>query len=703
MPGNDTMVCLSSYTSQGSSGWKSDFLPVIGTKNRDCMEANLWVFTPADCIVSDWKFSLQSILRTETDTATVTYEHPDRLYILFNPWCKNDTVYLPAEPLLDEYIMNSAGIMFTGCRKRMNVKPWVFGQFESGILEACIYLIKRGFNFRSTQAMGDPVSVTRNIAAIINSNGNGGVLKGRWSTNDFTDGRPPTTWSGSVAILKKYLENVIECKGENPEPVKYGQCFVYAGLVTTICRAIGIPCRCVTNYNSGRGTDGRLGIDFYYELKEDGTIDELVDDNDDDDELVWNFHVWNDVWMRRPDLPKPYNEPDWQALDATPSINNGLHGCVGPAPLNAVKNGVMEVKYNIASVFAEVNSNILHWLKLDKGNWTVFSVEDSRIGQSISSKTPDGRPAVLTYKYNLAELSRIRQDVSSDYKHKKGTKQEQEVVPRPTRKYRPMHICKTKDLQFRLEEKEFEYIGDDFNIKANITSFSLEERTVQVILQCESVHYNGKRYDVVKQEQWNLTIPPGDSQQLVLGVYETDYISKLAEHMCFRQVGFLRVQETDQIEACVDDFLLQKPHLELKVEETIYKGSNFPLHLFFKNPLHRSLKECCVSVEGVGLESMVFINRFDNVPAQCEWTGVVNLMPVRSKSLDISATFHCREMFDIVGALTVKVEPAKAEAEPAEEEMRHTEIVNGSVRSDITGSVTIPNLSTNTSRVSFMA
>jgi hypothetical protein len=69
-----------------------------------------------------------------------------------------------------------------------------------------------------------------------------------------------------------------------------------------------------------------------------------------------------------------------------------------------------------------------------------------------------------------------------------------------------------QDLQFRLEEKEFEYIGDDFNIKANITSFSLEERTVQVILQCESVHYNGKRYDVVKQEQWNLTIPPGDSK-----------------------------------------------------------------------------------------------------------------------------------------------------------------------------------------------
>ncbi|XP_045192077.2 hemocyte protein-glutamine gamma-glutamyltransferase-like [Mercenaria mercenaria] len=696
LPGNDTMICMSSYTSQGSSGWKSDFLPVIGTKNRDCIEANLWIFTPADCIVSDWKFSLQSILRTETETATVTYEHPDRIYVLFNPWCKNDAVYLPAEPLLDEYIMNSAGIMFTGCRKRMNVKPWVFGQFESGILEACLYIIKRGFNFRTNQSMGDPVAVTRNISAIINAeDNNGGVLKGRWSTNDFTDGRPPTTWSGSVAILKQYLENVLACKGENPEPVRYGQCFVYAGLVATICRAVGIPCRCVTNYNSGRGTDGRLAIDFYYEIKEDGTIEEVEDDDDESDDLVWNFHVWNDVWMRRTDVAKPCNEPDWQALDATPQISstNGLHSC-GPAPLHAVKNGLTDIRYDVSYIFAEVNADVLHWLKVDMGNWTVFNVEETRIGQSISSKTPDGRPAILSYKYNLAEMSRIRQDVTSDYKYKKGTKMEKEVVQRPARKARPMHRCKAKDIQFRLADKDYEYIGDDFNIKANITSYAMEERTVQVMLLCESVHYNGKRHKIVKQKQCTIKVPPGENEQLQLGVYEEDYIGKLAEHTCMRQVGYLRVQETDQIEACVDDFLLQKPHLEMTVQETVYKGTNFPLKLFFKNPLHRTLKNCTVSVEGVGLESMMFIKKIDNVPAQCEWTGIVNLMPVKSKNLDISATFHCREMFDIIGTLVVKVEHEREEQK---------DILNRSIPSDATGSVTIPNISTNTSRVSFHA
>ncbi|XP_052818766.1 hemocyte protein-glutamine gamma-glutamyltransferase-like isoform X2 [Mya arenaria] len=684
LPGNDTMVCLSSYTSQGSSDWKSDFLPVIGTKNQDCLQAHLWIFTPPDCIVSDWKFSLQSILRTETETAMVTYEHPEKIYILFNPWCKDDAVYLPAEPLLDEYVMNSSGLLFTGCRKRITYKPWIYGQFESGILEASLYIIKRGFNFRTTQSMGDPVLVTRVLSNIVNADENGGVLKGLWSTNDFQDGRSPTTWSGSVAILKQYLDNVISAKGGDPEPVKYGQCFVYAGLVTTICRALGIPCRCVTNYNSGRGTDGRLAIDFYYEMKEDGTIDEI--ESEENDDLVWTFHVWNDVWMRRTDVSRPYNEADWQALDATPQLTC-VHSC-GPAPLPAIKNCQTEVPYDVTSLFAEVNADVIHWLKVDMGNWTVFNMEPSRVGNSISSKTPDGRPPLLSYKYNLAEISRVRQDVTSDYKYKKGTEMERQLVKRPERKPRPMHRCRAKDVVFKLENKEFEYIGADFYVKAHVTNTSSESRDVHVVLSCEAVHYNGRRHSLFKKLEWKLTLGPTQEEQLKLPIYADDYIGRLAEHTCARQVGYFRCEDTDQIAACVDEFLFEKPHLELSVEETVHKNSNFELKLQFKNPLHKQLTACAVSVEGAGLESSVFIRNFKNVPALCEWTGVVNLLPVQGKSLAISATFHCQQMFDIVGFLSVRVEKAIELSTDKPKVIDHVTNVNDVAMSDSSSRVT---------------
>ena len=61
--------------------------------------------------------------------------------------------------------------------------------------------------------------------------------------------RKPSEWTGSVAILEEFM------KSGGHRAVKYAQCWVYAGLVTTICRALGIPCRNVTNYISAHDTN----------------------------------------------------------------------------------------------------------------------------------------------------------------------------------------------------------------------------------------------------------------------------------------------------------------------------------------------------------------------------------------------------------------------------------------------------------------
>ena len=53
----------------------------------------------------------------------------------------------------------------------------------------------------------------------------GGVLMGRWNNNYPPDTVEPWAWSGSVEILKKFMEN--------GQPVCYGQCWNFAGLVTS--------------------------------------------------------------------------------------------------------------------------------------------------------------------------------------------------------------------------------------------------------------------------------------------------------------------------------------------------------------------------------------------------------------------------------------------------------------------------------------
>lgn len=150
-------------------------------------------------------------------------------------------------------------------------------------------------------ARANPVRVTRAVAAMVNSHDDNGLLVGNWSGN-YNDGNAPWQWGGSAPILEQYLRT-------SGEPVKFGQCWVFAGTTTTVSRALGIPARTVTNFVSAHDTDDSLTVDKFF--NKDG--ESISDVNSDS---IWNFHVWTDSWMARPDLPPGYG--GWQVIDATP-------------------------------------------------------------------------------------------------------------------------------------------------------------------------------------------------------------------------------------------------------------------------------------------------------------------------------------------------------------------------------------------------
>lgn len=78
-------------------------------------------------------------------------------------------------------------------------------------------------------------------------------------------------------------------------------------------RAIGIPTRIVTNFNSAHDLDGSLTLDHFYDAETKERKEALSDYHS------WNFHVWNECWMDRPDLGKVEKlYGGWQVVDATP-------------------------------------------------------------------------------------------------------------------------------------------------------------------------------------------------------------------------------------------------------------------------------------------------------------------------------------------------------------------------------------------------
>lgn len=58
----------------------------------------------------------------------------------------------------------------------------------------------------------------------VNSPDDYGVLMGNWSA-DFSGGTPPSKWVGSMKIIQKFYKD--------KKPVKYGQCWVFGGVLTT--------------------------------------------------------------------------------------------------------------------------------------------------------------------------------------------------------------------------------------------------------------------------------------------------------------------------------------------------------------------------------------------------------------------------------------------------------------------------------------
>ena len=76
-------------------------------------------------------------------------------------------MYLGDEKMIQEYVMNDTGRIYTGSKKQISHKPWVFGQFESCILDVALYLLE--ISQLPIHVRGNPIPVIRKISAAVST------------------------------------------------------------------------------------------------------------------------------------------------------------------------------------------------------------------------------------------------------------------------------------------------------------------------------------------------------------------------------------------------------------------------------------------------------------------------------------------------------------------------------------------------------
>ncbi|XP_053549261.1 protein-glutamine gamma-glutamyltransferase 5-like [Bombina bombina] len=556
------------------------------------------------------------------------------ILLLFNPWCPDDDVFLDDEVQRQEYVMNEHGILYQGSKDFIQSQPWNFGQFEDGVGDICLKILDMSPNFLKNPSddcarRGDPVYVSRIISTMINSNDDLGVLESCWD-QFFRNGANPNTWNGSVTILRLWHRS-------NCRPVRYGQCWVLAGVMCTVMRFLGIPTRVVTNFESAHDTNCSLTVDEYYD--ETGRKIESAETDS-----VWNFHVWNECWMARKDLRPGYD--GWQVLDATPQELSGGTFCCGPAPVKAVKEGDIDVDYDVPFVFAEVNGDIIHWIiqehGMEKGNIDTLS-----IGKYISTKSVG---------------SNSREDITDQYKYTEGSYQERAVYEKAVRKMKIQKPQTAKesvvalDFDVSLKLAESPLIGQTIFMLYQINNKSYESKRYSVNVSAQAMQYNGKPLDQFWTDDFIMDVNANRAADANFQIFSYQYQRYVRSGNNIRVTVLATDLVTKKLKFASKNIIFDMPGIEIQIYGSPELNKPLSVTLSFTNPFNDILSNCMMTAEGAGLlpSGPITVYMDQIFPYRSGYVKIC-CVPVKHGTQQLEVNFSCDKIKFVKGSALIAV------------------------------------------------
>ncbi|KAK7114916.1 protein-glutamine gamma-glutamyltransferase 4-like isoform X1 [Littorina saxatilis] len=583
----------------------------------------LKVTSAANAIVGRYEMFIDSIHQPiEGEAEKHRYKHPDDIYLVFNPWNEGDEVYMENSTERDEHVLRETGRIWLGTVGKFCVRPWNFGQFDDVCLFAAMALLEK--SELGDQARNNPVQVVRAICRVINSTErDSGVLCGNWS-GKYDDGVAPYAWNGSSAILEEFLK---KRKG-----VKYGQCWTFAAVATTLLRALGIPTRCVTCFRSSHDSDFSNPINAHW------SADNRPRKNMDD--AVWDYHVWGESWLKRPDLPLGYD--GWQAFDPTPQeCNEGVFTC-GPASVKAVRKGELYYGFHSKFLFSEAHGERVHWLVDADGNMTAFRVEKRVVGRQISTKA-------------AGTISRL--DITDLYKPPEGSQEEADILKSAARlcfRAMPRQIVNgTEDMEFTFQGEGHK--SGDINVTLKMKNDSGEARTVDVYLCFISAYNTGVPASDLKDHSECQVIDPHAECDVKMSLKCADYINNKDTDSHVNVYVIATARETHQRFATRDTMWIEKPHLEVKTEGRTSLSQPFQVVLKVVNTLGVPLTNGVFNVEGPGIQRVMGIKLKKPIGPGEECRETVTLKARRSGRQEIVANYYCRQICDVASAAELDI------------------------------------------------
>ncbi|XP_077107754.1 protein-glutamine gamma-glutamyltransferase E-like [Ranitomeya variabilis] len=622
-----------------SSGSGTSWSAVRGSTSTNTL--TLTINPPVTAVVGRYTASLQITSGGRTSSANL-----GTFVLLFNPWARDDEVYMNSDTERAEYVLNDVGMYWFGNANNFYSRRWIYGQFESDILNICLALLEKSSFYATDTAAdvsrrNDPLHVGRVMSAMVNTNDyDNGVVVGNWSGN-YSGGLSPTDWNGSVAILRQWMQS--------GKSVKFGQCWVFAGVLCTVLRCLGIPARLIINFESAHDTDGNLVIDNYYD--KDGRRN-----NSRTRDSVWNFHAWNECWSTRKDIGSFYN--GWQILDATPQEPSGGVFRLGPCSLKAVKEGDVHLNYDTPFVFAEVNADTDHFSVDNNGITTMVYSEPEGVGQFTSTK---------------AVGSFTRLDVTNDYKYPEGSVKEREVFQKAKDKLRPPAPARFSMMAAGMSSRdaipeeqavqpEFSgtfknaetQVGEDLKMELTLKSTTSATRTVKVNMTATAIIYNRTPVKDILVESQSVTLGANAEKSVFFKITYPQYENAITPDNMI-QVGAVCEDEMGGKLLVEKVVTLKNPPLLFRVNEQAKLKKRSTVDIIFANPIQENVDDSVLTVEGCGLMKEPLVVKVPLLKQNQRVTIEFEINPYRVGEKSLCADFSSKKFPNVKAFQSVVV------------------------------------------------
>ncbi|KAM6202494.1 protein 4.2 [Rhynchocyon petersi] len=557
-------------------------------KERDAHSWTICVTTPADAIIGHYSLLLKVSKSKKYNLG--------QFILLFNPWVREDAVFLGNEAQRGEYLLNQKGLIYLGTADCIQTKPWDFGQLDRGVINLSLGLLDMD---KQMEEWSNPVHVAQVLGALLYDLKEKNVLPAS-QTQAIQEETRLNRCRGSVPILQQWLTG-------QGQPVYHDQAWVLAAVTCTVLRCLGIPARVVTTFDSAQGTHGELLVDEYYN-------EEGLQNGEGQRGRIWIFQTSTECWMSRPALSKDNgggaerkDYGGWQILYPILSKGGGVLKSCDLVPVRAVKEGAVKLTPAVPLAFAAVNAKRVVWKCCEDGRLELTDSSTKYVGNNISTKGVGSDRC---------------EDITQNYKYPEGSNEEKEILER-VQKERMEHrrdngiypsSPETMDpLYLFLEAPSSLPLRGDAQFSITLRNHSNQEKTVQLTIGVQAMYYNGILAADLWRERLPLTLSANLVRKITSRLSFSNFEQNPPENSFLRLTAMATYSKSNLSCFAQEDIAIHRPLLAIEMVKTTKQYKPLTVSVSIHNTLDAPMNDCFITIFGKGLIHKERTYRFNSV------------------------------------------------------------------------------------------